>query len=401
MKEKLLLGYLLLLFAPVSGIAQQLLNLDTEITDTVKSRILNSGQQIVVRLPKNYNKNATRYPVIYYFDAQDQGLGNLVAVNVDRLTWTKDIPEVITVGILQWDRSHLSIERMGEKANNFLNYLNAELIPYINKKYRTEDYRIFIGHSLGGQFVTYGMTRYPQLFNGVVAISPALSYAASEKWFQRLTLKAMGEFRKTKLSRPIRYFFCVGNSGFQDSEFKTGAFELNTLLENSEQQNFFWNFQYLDNFSHSNTPNAGISMGLLHIFHDWQFPEITAAGILVDNKGDALKELSRQEQKIRESYQVDLPIPKQFYWYFARHCIEKGKLADARVIIDKFIQRDPADPMPYKTMGDLMEANKDYSQSIRYYEIALTKLAKEDKAYKEYSEKIMELRKRLGQPDKN
>ncbi|MFD2585121.1 alpha/beta hydrolase [Pedobacter vanadiisoli] len=348
------LVYLYVLLTPVLVFSQSLLSLNGEITDTVKSPILHKDQQIIVRLPKSYDKHSAPCPVVYYFDAQYETLRNLVSANVDRLMWTKDIPDVITVGIVQWDRAHLSIEREGEKAKLFLNYIVDELIPYIKQKYQTADYRVFIGHSLGGQFVTYGMTQFPNLFNGVIAISPALFYPESEKWFKNATLKAVENFRKSTLSKPIRFYYCVGDSGFQDNQFKTGSFNLQALFKQNSQQNFFWHFDYLNRFSHSNSPNAGIPMGWVDIFNDWHFPELTAVDILLHNKGNALRALSEHKLKIKNSYgTTDLLIPKQFFWQSGKYCLEKRNDEDAGTIIQKFIKRDPKDPMPYSMMGDL------------------------------------------------
>src|SRR5690606_39393109 len=39
--------------------------------------------------------------------------------------------------------------RMGG-GRNFLNFIEKELIPFIDKNYRTEPNRILVGHSLGG-----------------------------------------------------------------------------------------------------------------------------------------------------------------------------------------------------------------------------------------------------------
>lgn len=391
-----IIGIVAVIF-PLYGFSQKLLSLQTAVADTIESKALKNTQQILIHLPNGYSKSESEtYPVVYYFDAQDETFGNLVTVNTDRLMWTKDIPNVITVGIVQWDRSYLSIERQTEKGKSFLEYITTELIPYIEQKYRTSDYRVFVGHSLGGQFVTYGMTQHPETFNGVVAISPALFYPDSEKWFQQKTISALKNFRRTTLKKPIHYYYTVGATGYQDFQFKEGVFSLDSVFRETSQANFFSHFDYLPYLNHSNSPTVGIPMGLVNIFYDWKFPERATVNILLNNIGNPLKLLQNHENQIRNKYGVSLPIPKQFYWQFAKYCIEKESYKDGRVIIEKFIERAPEDFMPFSLMGDLLEKEKDYLRAIEYYQQAQAKLDKSElQKQKEYIDKIETLKELL------
>ena len=55
-------------------------------------------------------------------------------------------------------------------------FLSKELIPNIEKDYRTNSYRILSGHSASGQFVLYTLTSEPTLFNAYFAVSPSLDW---------------------------------------------------------------------------------------------------------------------------------------------------------------------------------------------------------------------------------
>lgn len=62
-------------------------------------------------------------------------------------------------------------------ADNFLTFLNKELIPFVEKSYRAAPYNILVGHSLGGLLNSYSFCVKPKLFNAYITISPSLWYS--------------------------------------------------------------------------------------------------------------------------------------------------------------------------------------------------------------------------------
>ena len=57
---------------------------------------------------------------------------------------------------------------------HFIQFMKNELIPYIETHYRTDPYRIFSGHSLGGLCVLYAFIHEPELFNAYIGISSSV-----------------------------------------------------------------------------------------------------------------------------------------------------------------------------------------------------------------------------------
>lgn len=80
--------------------------------------------------------------------------------------------EAIVVGIEQASDRWLDFgDSLGSE--KFLPFLENEIIPFVKHGYRTIDYKILIGHSLGGRFAINTMLSRPNLFNAVIAASPA------------------------------------------------------------------------------------------------------------------------------------------------------------------------------------------------------------------------------------
>ena len=57
---------------------------------------------------------------------------------------------------------------------NFLNFIENELIPYIDKNYRTETSRTLAGHSLGGLLTLNSYMDKNSVFNAYISIDPSI-----------------------------------------------------------------------------------------------------------------------------------------------------------------------------------------------------------------------------------
>ncbi|MCT4673746.1 MAG: alpha/beta hydrolase-fold protein [Prolixibacteraceae bacterium] len=161
---------------------------------TIKSKNLKQKRELLIYLPVGYNENKyTHYDVIYIFDAQNRMLFDYV----HSILGFQDHgdKEFIIVGITSpyyektdYARNNdmLPAPRYTEpkefyngysgNANNFLNFIEKEVISYINHHYRTLGNNIAIGHSLSASLVIYSILQKPNMFNDIIAISPNLAF---------------------------------------------------------------------------------------------------------------------------------------------------------------------------------------------------------------------------------
>ena len=164
----------------------------SQYTHTFKSTVLNEERTVVVQLPKRYQAEPNKvYPVIYRLD----GAGNipLASAVIERLQNDNRAPEVIIVAIENTNRLRdfyptVNKEPQGPVgegggADKFLAFFEQELIPLVDKNYRTHDYKVISGASAGGVFALYALQAKPELFQAHIAYSPAVwwNYGASVK----------------------------------------------------------------------------------------------------------------------------------------------------------------------------------------------------------------------------
>ncbi|MDB5135408.1 MAG: hypothetical protein JWP37_2011 [Mucilaginibacter sp.] len=154
--------------------------------DSVKSNILKEQRQLLIYTPYQGKKSRAttkdNYPVIYVLDGENNFRS--VAITVERLAGMGLCPPMIVVGIPNTNRSRdltpTTVANNTDGVKNsgggerFLSFIEKELIPHIDSNYLTSPYKLLMGHSLGGLMVVHTMVYHKNLFNGFIAIEPAI-----------------------------------------------------------------------------------------------------------------------------------------------------------------------------------------------------------------------------------
>src|SRR5882724_5962098 len=174
--------FFLLLLVPLSVSAQAADPVTIGQVERIKSTVLAEVRTYEVYLPDSYGwAKDRRYPVFYVLDGKTHFVHT--AGSVGFLAAQGEIPEMIVVAIASTvrvrDFTQTDWPRMwvgGGGANNFKRFLSAELIPDVERKYRTDGFRVLSGHSAGGQFALYCLTSEPSLFHAYFALSPSLDW---------------------------------------------------------------------------------------------------------------------------------------------------------------------------------------------------------------------------------
>lgn len=156
----------------------------------MQSTLLQGERRYYVSLPERYEASNRRYSVLYIVDADFQF--EHVAATVRNLARMGRIEPLIVVGIAfngekeyqrytSWRTTDLDVS--GD-APLLLDYLNKELLPLINQRYRTTKQQAIAGYSLGGLLVLQAMLQPQSPFSAFYAMSPSLfldNYALNKK----------------------------------------------------------------------------------------------------------------------------------------------------------------------------------------------------------------------------
>lgn len=158
------------------------------VIDELPSTILAEKRILNIYLPEGFHKNdSSKYPVIYLLDgAADEDFIHVAGiVQFNNFSWINRVPQSIVVGIANTDRQRDLTFPSTLEANKkmaptsggsaaFINFIEKELQPFIEKKYKANTNRTLIGQSLGGLLATEILLKKPMLFNKYIIISPSL-----------------------------------------------------------------------------------------------------------------------------------------------------------------------------------------------------------------------------------
>jgi len=227
--------------------------------ETFDSQKLNDTREIKVQLPRGYDENTSKsYPLIVVFDGDY--MFEIVAGNVDYYSYWEDMPEAIVVGINQIEKrrddtnysesSSLPID----SGAAFFEFVGMELIPHLEKKYRTENFKVAVGHGDTANFINYYMLKPLPLFQAYISISPDLAPAMSTYIPERL------KSFETKLF----YYLATSTNDVKSIKAKTET--LNTSIAAVDNKNVLYNFNTFEGPSHYALPAHAIPKALESIF---------------------------------------------------------------------------------------------------------------------------------------
>lgn len=251
----------------------------------IPSKVLKEDRTVYIHYPKpgaeNLNK---RFPVLYLMDGESHF--DMLSQYVDYLSrWDVNVvPEMIVVGIVntkrtrdltptesiidyrgQPDTSKVSWMKPSGGGEQFLQFIREELMPYIDKTYKTQPFKIFAGHSFGGIASINCMLTYPDMFNAYIAISPSFW------WDNEYVLKlAHGKLKKSTALNKI-LFYSDANEGLDDgSSYHTNLLKFDSLLSATALKGLDYKYRHYPEETHMTEPVLAYYDALRFIYKDWK-----------------------------------------------------------------------------------------------------------------------------------
>lgn len=195
-------------FAPRAATCADGPNLPVPIqTGTLESARVGETREFWVSLPDGYGETARRFPVVYMMDG-DFNFNSGTIGGLRHAAQLGELPEFIVVGIKNTNRSkdvfpeevtYPDGSKDGGRANQYLDFIREELIPHVEKTYRTESYRVLYGTSNTGFTAVHALFRNPATANAYVAASATLSVPSFLKEREELVRGFKGGKRQLAL----------------------------------------------------------------------------------------------------------------------------------------------------------------------------------------------------------
>jgi len=324
------------------------------------SKILGGEVTYLEHLPDGYEKSGKTYPVIFSMNGQNISQFANEASILDNLSNDR-IPDFILIGISNtgvagkyWpcpdDSGHV------READTFCTFLKNELIPEINKEYRTNGYQILNGQSNAGLLVMYNFLFQPDLFDAYVIASPMLG------WCPDFYIDKTDTLFRDHPGISNKLYISYGGLDYVQVTDQIG--DLRATLEQSPES-LMWKIGLIENSGH--VPFETLNNALLFFFSEctlnadrrkFTVPEIKShfaslsekygfnvipkAGVLFDMAID-LNDAQKPDQSIElTEYLISLyPDSGLYLYYLGRLYQEKGNIDSAKEYYEKSLGINP------------------------------------------------------------
>ena len=239
----------------------------------IQSAILGQSRQYWVHLPPSYDSETAlskKYPVLYLLDGDTffiPAVGVVHAMSAGGANHNYQIPELIVVAIssANRERDYTPSQAKGWDASGgadkFLAFVENELVPTIDAKYRSIRYRILAGHSLGGLCAITALLTSPPKFNATIAMDPSL-------WWDDLLMFKKLEQMKGALHFPGHTAVYISTYGAakRRAEYLKFAEDLKNRKPDAPRIAA----QVFESETHGSLPLLSLYYGLLFIFKGYQ-----------------------------------------------------------------------------------------------------------------------------------
>ena len=339
----------------------------------IASKILGEERVVHVSLPPNYSVARRRYETTYLLDGHVRQFFEITvaAAGYDVVGDAHDYatPPQIVVGVDQIDRG----VDLGRNQELFTRFLVAELVPYIDREFRTNRYRTLIGHSLGGRFALMTFCRAPGVFPSVIAISAAGGDSTNADAVTRCLNSAFA-------APGVALRQLVLSAGDKEPRVYAGMERLRDFLHANAPPHWRWTTIEGKGLGHTDTPMATIPPGIRFI-HDksvWEMSPELGDSIAFGRIADPERAIDAFYSAL--SMRVGVPTTSSLKWMLAstRVFIERNDMAAAERSIRRLFDAYPEDLEAYGMASDLALRRADTTAARRALNDALRMLGRLD-----------------------
>lgn len=346
-------------------------------TRKVYSTILEEDRSLQIYLPPSYQNSKIQkadYPVIYLLDSETNF--HYLTGFIEKLSQGPYayIPEMIVVGIVNTNRSRdltptpiidkqtKQLDTKNSGGNEaFIAFMQKELFVWVDSHYRTNNYKILIGHSYGGITALNILLNHTKMFDAYLVHDPSI-------WFDnQVLLKRFEATAKTDLSNRRLYLTQAGEP-FNNTELNdhfTSNKKFKALLDSGKFQNLNWQFQQYENEDHGSIPIIGNLDGLRYVFKGHQI-NIKAVAAQPDLIKNSYKKLSED---------LNFPfLPTEIYIEkVARYLMRTGQVEQALGYLEQNLQSFPNSPQAHYSLYEYFHQihQKEKAQTYLSQAIAL------------------------------
>jgi predicted alpha/beta superfamily hydrolase len=394
---------LLLFWFNLSGQEASNSNL-TELT--IESEIYQTNRTITVYLPDLYFQDTTKeFVVAYLFDGQFPPYLSMVSSMMEYYSQTEEAIPMIIVAIHTEDRWKEFIpsaskeleENSQSKSSGYAhllsNYLESEVMPFIDSNYRTLAFKLGIGHSLGGSFLLYEMFKPNSLFDGVIMASPNMILNE-----EQLVKEGQLFLQSSKESNAFIYVTAGDDNGGMESSFKEAVEKFDRLVALENLPKLDWQFHYLEGENHMRTFPRTFNDGYLAFSNKWKLSDEDLLGMKNKSVAELQTTLQQHLYELADFTKTEEKYSVKKLREIARKLVELQEFAIAVDVLHLAIQQAEIE----LEEDEKVKSIKEMTTALGYYQFKMkTKEARLEFLAKNYEASCKLYREAFGLGVKN
>ncbi|MFK7782511.1 alpha/beta hydrolase [Psychroserpens sp.] len=336
------------------------------INKELPSRYLNTTRDIKIKLPNNYDPDSTlKHPVIIVFDGDY--LFEPVLGQVHFQTYFKEMPESIVVGIVQgkerfYDGYFDELTGMPfESGKRFYDFIQNELLPYIDNNYNTSPFRVAIGHNMMANFMNAYLFTDEPIFQAYINISPDYKGTMSSNLATRLA----------HLKNDVFYYMATSDKDVH--KIKNNIRETSAVLKTLDTQKFTLYFDELKGDTHYTLVTGALSKSLDKIFEIFKpLDEKEINEKVMTYEGTLDEYIINRYERIEEYFGITKPITEEEFSKIVAIAEERDDLESLRNIGKLANKQNPNSSLGTYYLALHAEKLGKNKKATKFYESALT-----------------------------
>lgn len=366
-----------------------------KVTDTISSKRLNEDREITIGLPPSYDKHPNqKYPVLVLLDGDflfDAFQGALSYGN-----YWDDLPEVIIVGISQNKNNEretdCAVDQENglptEKGEAFFEFIGLELLPYIEKKYRTAPFKMIAGLDTTAGFLNCYLYKDVPLFDAYISMSPELPTGMEEQLPDRLAA----------IQKPIFYYHSSGDGDMK--KMRKRILALDEVAKKINNPSLNYRFDDFKGASHYSLVLNSIPSALYQIFSVYQPISTTEFNekIAVLTSG-YVDYLIQKYDVIEKSFALKLPIRLNDFKAIEAAILKNKAYPEFEKLAQLAKKSYPKSMLADYQMGQMYEKKGETAKAVKSYMMAYQREEIGDLTKDMMIERADELKNGKNEPD--
>ncbi len=353
---------------------------------TIHSNFMKKDRIYSVKLPENYDPEK-KYSTIYVLDGAL--IGSVVGGVSDYYSEIEKATSSIVISINQkgtrWeDCSYDTNGDLNGSGQSFFNFVTKELIPTIDSSYKTNEFRVIVGHSFTANYVNYFFLE-TEVFTGFIAISPYYAKNVIKR------IKAKAE----QLSDEKFYYVSYAENDL--SGHIKSVKKADKIFQQIDNPKFVYKKDYINDKTHltlvpQSYDNAALWVNQYYALMSTHYDK----KILKKEKENFTRYFFQYYKRIERLYDQKLDYRFEDVEFMSLVISQYGTKSELKSFGELSIKLFPESYVGYYCLGEYYEKTKKLKKSLESYKIGYDKLGEECLNKDQFYESIEKVEKKLN-----